>query len=62
MWCILEDQCHELLQEIHVSAYGHHAGPRKLVGKAFRQSFYWPTVVANSKDIVWHYEGCQFYT
>jgi hypothetical protein len=61
MRCILGDQGHELLQEIHDDTCGHHAGPRTLVGKAFRQGFYWPTAVANSKDIVRHCEGCQFY-
>jgi hypothetical protein len=61
MQCILRDQGHELLQEIHAGTCGHHASPRTLVGKAFRQGFYWPTAVADSKDIVWHCEGCQFY-
>jgi hypothetical protein len=32
---IPEDQGRELLQEIHVGACGHHAGPRTLVGKVF---------------------------
>jgi ribonuclease HI len=40
MRCILGDQGHELLQEIHTGACGHHAGLRTLVGKAFRQGFY----------------------
>jgi hypothetical protein len=52
MRCILGDQGRELLQEIHAGTCGHHAGPRTLVGKAFRQGFYWSTAVANSKDIV----------
>jgi hypothetical protein len=61
MRCILGDQGRELLQEIHAGTCGHHAGPRTLVRKAFRQGFYWPTVVADSKDIVRRCEGCQFY-
>jgi hypothetical protein len=61
MRCILGDQGRELLQEIHAVTYGHHASPRTLVKKAFRQGFYWPTVVAESKDIVRRCEGCQFY-
>jgi hypothetical protein len=61
MRCILEDQGCELLQEIHADTCGHHVGPRTLVEKAFRQGFYWPTIVADSKDIVRHCEGCQFY-
>jgi hypothetical protein len=51
MWCILGDQGHELLHEIHADTCGHHASPRTLVGKAFRQGFYWPTAVAESNDI-----------
>jgi hypothetical protein len=61
MRCILRDQGRELLQEIHAGTYGHHVGPRTLVEKAFRQGFYWPTAVADSKDIVRRCEGCQFY-
>jgi hypothetical protein len=35
MRCILADQGHELLQEIHADTCGQHAGPRTLVEKAF---------------------------
>jgi transposase InsO family protein len=61
MRCIFGDQGWELLREIHVGTCGHHAGPRTLVLKAFRQGFYWRMAVADSKDIVRHCEGCQFY-
>jgi transposase InsO family protein len=61
MRCISGDQSRELLQEIHAGTCGHHAGLRTLIRKAFRQGFYWSTVVADSKDIVWCCEGCQFY-
>jgi hypothetical protein len=40
MRCYPGDQGRELLQEIHAGTCGHHAGPRTLVGKAFRQGFY----------------------
>jgi hypothetical protein len=50
MRCILGDQGRELLQEIHAGTCGHHVEPRTLVGKAFRQGLYCPTVVADSKD------------
>jgi ribonuclease HI len=40
MRCILRDQGRELLREIHAGTCGHHAGPRTLVEKAFRQGFY----------------------
>jgi hypothetical protein len=35
MRCVPRDQGRELLQEIHAGTYGHHVGPRTLVGKAF---------------------------
>jgi hypothetical protein len=52
MRCIPRDQDRELLQDIHTGTCGHHAGLRTLVRKAFRQGVYWPTAVADSKDIV----------
>jgi hypothetical protein len=60
--CIPIPQGRELLRDIHVGVCGHHAAPRTLVGNAFRQGFYWPTVVINANDIVRTCEGCQFYT
>jgi hypothetical protein len=59
--CISITEGQELLQEIHSGACGHHAAPRALVGNAFRQGFYWPTVVADATRIVRTCEGCQFY-
>jgi ribonuclease HI len=60
--CISVAQGQELLQEIHSGACGHHAAPRTLIGNAFRQGFYWPTVVAEATRIVRSCRGCQFYT
>jgi ribonuclease HI len=60
--CISIAEGQELLQEIHSGAYSHHAAPRALVGKAFRQGFYWPTAVAVATRIVRSCQGCQFYT
>jgi ribonuclease HI len=59
--CISVAEGQELLQEIHSGACGHHAAPRALVGNAFRQGFYWPTVVADATRIVCSCQGCQFY-
>jgi hypothetical protein len=58
MRCVPRDQGRQLLQEIHTGTCGHHVGPRTLVGKAFRQGFYWSAAVADSKDIVRRCEGC----
>ena len=60
MKCILTDQGKQLLLEVHVGIYGHHAAPRSLVKKAFRQGFYWPTALRDAEDIR-RCEGCQFY-
>jgi ribonuclease HI len=56
--CISIAEGQELLQEIHSGACGHHAGPRVLVGNAFRQGFYWPTAVADATKIVHTCQGC----
>jgi hypothetical protein len=60
--CVPIPQGHELLRDIHGGVCGHHALSCTLVGNAFRQGFYWPTVVANANEIVRTCEGCQFYT
>ena len=59
--CIPGEQGKLLLSDIHGGACGHHAAPRTLVGKAFRQGFYWPTAVADAEQIVRTCEGCQYY-
>jgi hypothetical protein len=59
--CVPIPQGRELLRDIHAGVCGHHVAPRTLVGNAFRQGFYWPTVVADASDIVRTCEGCQFY-
>jgi ribonuclease HI len=59
--CISITQGQELLHEIHSGACGHLAAPRTHVGNAFRQGFYWPTVVADATRIVRSCQGCQFY-
>ena len=59
--CIPFKQGKHLLSDIHGGICGHHATPRTLVGNTFRQDFYWPTVVADAKQIVCTCEGCQYY-
>ena len=55
--CIPIKQGKRLLSDIHGGICGHHATPRTLVGNAFRQGFYWPTAVANAKQVVRTCEG-----
>jgi hypothetical protein len=59
--CIPQDQRQQMLLEVHAGIFGHHAAPRALVGKAFRQGFYWPTSIADAEHIVRTCEGCQYY-
>ncbi|XP_072146566.1 uncharacterized protein [Setaria viridis] len=62
MKCILRSEGIELLHEIHLGTCGNHTASGTLVGKAFRSGFYWPTVVANAKDLVQRCKGCQFFS
>ena len=58
MKCVPIDQGKELLLEVHAGIYGHHAAPRSLVEKAFRQGFYWPTALRDVEEVVHRCEGC----
>ena len=55
--CIPIPEGKELIRDIHAGICGHHAALRTLVGNAFRQSFYWPTAVADATDVVRTCEG-----
>jgi ribonuclease HI/transposase InsO family protein len=59
--CIAFEEGEKLVEEIHAGECGHHAAPRALVGKAFRQGFYWPTAVADANRVVRHCKGCQYF-
>ena len=59
--CIPIPEGKELIRDIHSGICGHHIAPRTLVGKAFRQGFYWPTAIADATDVVRTCDGCQFY-
>ena len=45
MKCVPTNQGKHLLLEVHAGICEHHAAPRSLVKKAFRQGFYWPTAL-----------------
>ena len=61
MKCVPTDQGKQLLVEVHARIYGHHMALRSLVEKAFRQGFYWPTMLQNAEEVVRRCEGYQFY-
>ncbi|XP_004986635.1 uncharacterized protein LOC101781094 [Setaria italica] len=62
MKCILCSEGLDLLLEIHSGTCGNHAASSTLVGKAFCSGFYWPTAVANTKELVQRGKGCQFFS
>jgi hypothetical protein len=61
MKCITLDEGCVILQDIHARICGSHAGARLLVGKTYRQGFYWPTTVSDADSLVHWCEGCQFF-
>jgi hypothetical protein len=53
----IEDQ--ELMKGIHTGLCRAHIGSRPLLGKVFRQGFYWPKTASNAADLVQKCENCQ---
>ena len=60
--CVAQDEGVRLLSNIHLGICGNHAGASTLVGKAFRSGFYWPTALADVRNIVRRCAGCQFFS
>ena len=56
--CITQVERISLLHDIHGGIYGSHASHRMLVGKAFRQGFYWPTALEDTIELVRTCESC----
>jgi hypothetical protein len=51
--CISRDEGRQLLNGIHSGMCSSHIGTWALVGKAFREGFYWPSIVADAHEVVW---------
>ena len=60
--CIPKEQGQALLADIHEGMCGTHIGSRALVGKAFRQGFYWPTTLSDAEELVRTCDACQFHS
>nr|ABA92886.2 retrotransposon protein, putative, Ty3-gypsy subclass [Oryza sativa Japonica Group] len=60
--CISFDDGKHLLLNIHKGMCGSHAAGRTLVGKAFRQGFFWPTARKDACDMVQRCEAFQFHS
>jgi hypothetical protein len=57
--CLSTTECQELMKEIHARLCGAHIGSRPLLGKVFRQGFYWPKAALDVADMVQKCENCK---
>jgi hypothetical protein len=57
--CLSRTEGKELIKEIHAGLCGSHIGSRPLLGKIFRQGFYWPKAALDAADLVQKCENCQ---
>jgi hypothetical protein len=57
--CLSRTEGIELMKEIHAGLCGSHIGSRRLLGKVFRQGFYWPKAASDAADLVQKCENCQ---
>jgi hypothetical protein len=61
MKCSTPDEGCCILQDIHAGICGTHMGARSLVGKVYRQGFFWHTAMSDTNSLVRRCEGCQFF-
>jgi hypothetical protein len=57
--CLSRNEGQELMREIHAGLCGAHIGSRPILGKVFRQGFYWPKAALDVADLVQKCENCQ---
>jgi hypothetical protein len=50
--CLSRTEGIKLMKEIHAGLCGSHIGSRPLLGKVFRQGFYWPKAASDAADLV----------
>jgi hypothetical protein len=50
--CLSRNEGYELMKEIHARLCGAHIGSRPILGKVFRQGFYWPKAASDAADLV----------
>jgi ribonuclease HI len=50
--CLSRAEGIELMKEIHAGLFGSHIGARPLLGKVFRQGFYWPKAALDAAELV----------
>jgi ribonuclease HI len=57
--CLSRTEGIELMKEIHVGSCGSHNRSRPLLGKVFREGFYWPKAASDATDLVQKCENSQ---
>jgi ribonuclease HI len=57
--CLSRTEGIELMKEIHAGLCGSHIGSRPLLGKVFRQVFYWPKTASDAAELVQKCKNCQ---
>jgi hypothetical protein len=57
--CLSRTEGQKLMKEIHAGFCGAHIGSRHLLGKVFRQGFYWPKAASDATELVQKCENCQ---
>jgi ribonuclease HI len=57
--CLSRAEGVELMKEIHAGLCGYHIGSRPLLGKVFRQGFYWPKAASDAAELVQKCENCK---
>jgi hypothetical protein len=57
--CFSRTEGQELMKEIHARLCRAHIGSRSLLGKVFRQGFYWQKAASDAADLVQKCENCQ---
>ncbi|KAI9126799.1 hypothetical protein K1719_002395 [Acacia pycnantha] len=55
MKCLVGNEAHYVLMEIHEGINGHHMGAKALARKAVRAGYFWPTMAADAKA---HVQKC----
>ncbi|XP_057732944.1 uncharacterized protein LOC130948256 [Arachis stenosperma] len=57
--CLHPDQTDYVLREVHEGCCGHHIGGKALARKLIRNGYYWPSMMADSKEFVKKCVKCQ---
>ncbi|XP_072087999.1 uncharacterized protein [Arachis hypogaea] len=57
--CLHPDQTDYVLREVHLGYCGHHIGGKALARKLIRAGYYWPSMMADSKEFVRKCVKCQ---